>query len=100
MIAFTDSNGGYYQHDGDNTPLWAIGMTPTPVVPVIPPDPKDAIRAEIKRMEDYENLPRGTREFMLLYMESSFTAPQLALNIGYTNMKAFDSAIIALRNQL
>lgn len=63
-------------------------------------DPKDAIRAEIKRLETEQLMPRGTREFMLLFMESSFTAPQLALNIGYVNMKAFDNQIKVLRDQL
>lgn len=63
-------------------------------------DPKDVIRAEIKRMETEQLMPRATREFMLLFMEGSFTPAQLSANTGYANMKAFDNQITALRNQL
>lgn len=64
------------------------------------PDPKDAIRAQIKSMEDRENLPRVTREFMLLTMEAQFAPSVLAQNIGYVNLKAFDAQIKTLRDQL
>lgn len=64
------------------------------------PDPKDLIRAQIKRMEQEQLMPRGTREFMLLFMEGSFTPAQLAQNIGYAGIKAFDNQIKALRDQL
>jgi hypothetical protein len=64
------------------------------------PDPKDAIRAQIKSMEDRENLPRVTREFMLLTFEAQFPAAVLAQHDGYVRLKAFDAEIAALRNQL
>lgn len=64
------------------------------------PDPKDAIRAQIKSLEQAQLMPRATREFMLLFMEGSFTSTQLAANIGYQGVKAFDNQIKALRDQL
>jgi hypothetical protein len=64
------------------------------------PDPKDVIRAQIKAMETEKMMPRATREFMLLFLEASFTPEQLAQNIGYTGVKAFDNQIKALRDQL
>ena len=64
------------------------------------PDPKDAIRAQIKKLEQDQLMPRATREFMLLFMESQFPANQLAQSIGYTGMKAFDNQIKTLRDQL
>lgn len=102
MIAFTDSNGGYYQADLPEwlVPLWAIGMTPCEVIPPPIVYPKDAIRAQIKSMEQAQLMPRATREFMLLFMETSFTPAQLAQNIGYVGIKAFDAQIKALRDQL
>ena len=73
----------------------AIHAANQPVV-----DPKDAIRAQIKAMEQAQLMPRATREFMLLFMETSFTPAQLAQNIGYVGIKAFDAQIKALRDQL
>jgi hypothetical protein len=64
------------------------------------PDPKDAIRAQIKKLEQDQLMPRATREFMILFMETSFTPAQLAQNIGYVGIKAFDNSIKALRDQL
>lgn len=64
------------------------------------PDPKDVIRAQIKAMEQAQLMPRATREFMLLFIETSFTPAQLAQNIGYVGIKAFDAQIKALRDQL
>ena len=66
----------------------------------ITPDPKDAIRAQIKKLEQDQLMPRATREFMLLFMESQFPASQLAQSIGYQGMKAFDNQIKVLRDQL
>ena len=63
-------------------------------------DQKDAIRAQIKALEQAQLMPRATREFMLLFMETSFTPAQLAQNIGYVGIKAFDAQIKALRDQL
>lgn len=65
-----------------------------------PPDPRDVIKAEIAQLEKEQLLPRATRDFMLLFMESNFTPEQLAGNPGYNAVKAFDNNIIALRNQL
>jgi hypothetical protein len=65
-----------------------------------PPDPKDAIRAQIKSMEDRENLPRVSREFMLGTFEAQFPANVLAQHEGYVRLKAFDNQIKALRDQL
>jgi hypothetical protein len=73
----------------------AIRAANQPVV-----DQKDAIRAQIKKLEQEQLMPRATREFMLLFMESQFPANQLAQSIGYTGMKAFDNQIKALRDQL
>ena len=64
------------------------------------PDPKDAIRAQIKAMEDRENLPRVSREFMLGTFEAQFPANVLAQHEGYVRLKAFDAQIKALRDQL
>jgi hypothetical protein len=64
------------------------------------PDPKDAIRAQIKAMEDRENLPRVSREFMLGTFEAQFPANALAQHEGYVRLKAFDTQIKALRDQL
>lgn len=95
-----DKNGNLYQGDcaiGDReatteeVAAWAAAHIP---------DPKDAIRAQIKSMEDRKNLPRVSREFMLLTMEAQFPANVLAQNIGYVNLKAFDTQIKALRDQL
>jgi hypothetical protein len=73
----------------------AIRAASLPVV-----DPKDAIRAQIKSMEDRENLPRVSREFMLGTFEAQFPANVLAQHEGYVRLKAFDAEITALRDQL
>ena len=64
------------------------------------PDPKDAIRAQIEALEREQLMPRATREFMLLFMETQFTPEVLALNPGYMAVKAFDNQIKDLRAQL
>ena len=64
------------------------------------PNPKDVIRAQIKAMETEKMMPRATREFMLLFLEASFTPEQLSQNIGYAGVKAFDNQIKVLRDQL
>jgi hypothetical protein len=68
--------------------------------PVAQVDPKDAIRAQIKQLESEQLMPRATREFMLLFMETSFTPEQLTANPGYQSVKAFDNQIKELRAQL
>ena len=58
------------------------------------------LKAEIAAMEIGNLMPRATREFMLLFMESQGKPEQLAKNIGYVKVKAFDEQIIALRKLL
>ena len=62
--------------------------------------PSMETKLQIARLESQQLMPRATREFMLLSMESMFTAEQLALNPGYVAVKAFDSDIANLRAQL
>jgi hypothetical protein len=69
------------------------------------PDPKDAIREQIKQLEAKQLeakqlMPRATREFMLTFMEMNAPAEVLAVNPGYQAVKAFDLQIKALRDQL
>lgn len=63
-------------------------------------DPTSAIRAEIKQLEDAQLMPRATREFMLMYMETNAPAEVLEVNPGYQAVKAFDEQIKLLRAQL
>ena len=55
------------------------------------------VNARIDLLERETLLPRATREFMLLFMESSFPAESLAVNPGYQRVKAFDLKIKAVR---
>ena len=64
------------------------------------PDPKNAIRAQIKQLEAEQLMPRAVREYMLLDLEYRFPAEVLAVNPGYQAVKAFDNQIKALRDQL
>lgn len=68
---------------------------PEPVQPYVP-----TALDQIRTLETQQLMPRATREFMLLSMESMFTAEQLALNPGYVAVKAFDVQIAGLRAQL
>jgi len=66
-------------------------------LPILPPeDPKALIREQIKQLEQAQLMPRATREFMLLYVETN----NLTAMPGYAPLKAFDNQIVALRNQL
>jgi hypothetical protein len=58
------------------------------------------VRAEIAALEGSQLMPRATREFMLLSMEAQAPAEVLAEHYGYRVVKAFDSRIAALREQL
>lgn len=98
MYAFALGDG-YYQTT-EQSPAWAVGMTSVAVVPADVPDPKEAIRSEILNLELTQLLPRATREFMLLAMEAQAPAAVLALNPGYSAVKAFDTQIAALRAML
>lgn len=64
------------------------------------PDPVLTITSQIEAMEREQLMPRATREFMLLFMETNFTPELLAVNPGYQAVKAFDNQIVALRGQL
>ena len=101
MRYFKDSADGFYSAADDVQPLesWAeISESEwLELNPIVQPDPKDAIRAQIKQLESEQLMPRATREFMLLSMEAQFTPTQLAKNPGYQAVKAFDNQIVALR---
>lgn len=56
-----------------------------------------SIQSEIDALERNQLMPRATREFMLLSMESQFTPAQLLQNPGYQAVKEFDNQIVALR---
>lgn len=58
------------------------------------------IKSKIEALEKEQLMPRATREFMLKYLEATFTAEQLSENPGYVKLKAFDDLISELRNQL
>lgn len=96
-------DGAYIPADPANTDYAAYlawldaGNTPEPADL---PDHKNAIRAQIKALETEQLMPRATREFMLLFMETQFTPEVLALNPGYMAVKAFDNQIKDLRAQL
>lgn len=53
MIAFTDSNDGYYQVDAPDgfVPEWAKDMIPCEVVQMVEPDSSEAVQSEINRLE-------------------------------------------------
>jgi hypothetical protein len=70
------------------------------VQPADTPDPTIAIRQQIDGLEHQQMLPRATREFMLLSMQSMATPEQLQANPGYKAVKAFDDQIGTLRAQL
>jgi len=71
----------------------AQGNTPEPADI---PDPKEAIKAQIASLEQAQLMPRATREFMLLFVETN----NLTAMPGYAPLKAFDDQIKALRDQL
>lgn len=54
----------------------------------------------IDRIERENMMPRATREFMLAFMEASFTPAQLTTNIGYQKVKALDDQLRAERAKL
>lgn len=73
----------------------AIQLANEPVI-----DPKVAISAEIAQLERDSMLPRVTREFMLLFMQSQANPEQLATMPAYVRVKALDTQIATLRDQL
>lgn len=70
------------------------------IVPYVQPGILRNIKSEIAQLESAQLMPRVTREFMLAFTESAYTPEQLALNIGYTRLKAFDEEVKALRELL
>jgi len=54
----------------------------------------------IERLERENMMPRATREFMLAFMEASFTPAQLTVNIGYQKVKALDDLLRTERAKL
>ena len=58
------------------------------------------LQAQIESEERNAMLPRVVREFMLGLTEAQFTPEQLALNTGYTKLKALDDGIKAKRKQI
>lgn len=57
-------------------------------------------KEEISSLEAQQLLPRITREFILQFCETTYTPEQLAQNVGYTKLKAFDNQIVALRDEI
>lgn len=90
---FDLSNGEETTRDYTQDELDALASAPQP-------DPKDAIRAQIKQLESEQLMPRATREFMLTFMELNAPDEVLAVNPGYQAVKAFDNQIKALRDLL
>jgi len=94
---------------------WAQPMSPVPeestevtymTGPLSQEERAVRIVARIDAMERQEQLPRPTREFMLLQLEpvaaeQCITMEQLRANhYAYRRVKEFDEAIAALRSQL
>lgn len=89
----------YHSYLLDGQSLGKIIVSDAKGYPILQ-DAPDAIRnihEEIDALERTQLMPRATREFMLLSMESQFTPAQLLQNPGYQAVKAFDNQIVALR---
>lgn len=80
--------------------LRAVPPPPPPEPPAPSPTESELAKLRIEILEREQMMPRATREFMLTFMEVSFTPEQLALNYGYQAVKAFDNEIVALRAHL
>lgn len=98
IVWYINQAGGLYYGDmiaGDRE------ATPEEVAALRPaPDPKQALRDQIVALEREQLMPRATREYMLLDLESRFAPEVLALNPGYQAVKAFDNQIRDLRGML
>jgi hypothetical protein len=90
----------------DDRYFW-VGETLAGAVRTITNTPKDpamvaemkasGVQAHIDRLEREVQIPRPTREFMMLFMETNFPAEALANHFGYQKVKAFDAKIKAVR---
>ncbi len=94
VVAVFDEDG-ISRTSGLASALVPEGATIEPADPVV----RD-IKSEIAQLESTQLMPRVTREFMLAYAMTVYTPEELALNIGFAKLKAFDDEIKALRDQL
>jgi hypothetical protein len=98
------------QNDGEETTVRTEELVgATRLITYSPRDPASVtalrqarIKQEITGLEAEQILAfaRLTREFMLGWAEMTYTPAQLAQNIGYQRLKAFDQALAAKRSQL
>lgn len=109
MRAFKDQHDGYYQHDGDDVPAWAVNLVPCDLVTPPAPTPeeiKKQKKAEIVSIEKDTLMNRAVREFMLLSAEAQAAAQGITpeqlytLNPAYKSVKDVDNQISALRAKL
>jgi hypothetical protein len=118
MIAFTDLNGGYYQVDAPEgfVPEWAKNMTSCEVIPTPTSDPKDAIRAQIRALEQTyaDAQAKLTRQSLLTLALDKFCADPAAVGLtrdqvhellmaaggGYAQLFNLEQTVAALRAQL
>ena len=91
---FRRSNGQFYH--GDMVP----GDRPATMEELVERngvERKLQAAAQIRALEVEQIMPRATREFMLLTMETDYTPQVLAQHAGYDKLKAFDTQIAQLR---
>lgn len=101
MPHYKDATGKLYFLDdashADLLPAGCVAITLEEAAALAPqPDTQATIKAQIAALEFKELMPRATREFMLLYLETN----GLTAVPGYAPVKAFDNQIAALRAQL
>lgn len=87
LIYEGDCHAGDRAATSEEMAAWELSKLPSP-------------QSQIEALEREQLMPRATREFMLLFMETQFTPEVLALNPGYMAVKAFDNQIKDLRAQL
>jgi len=88
-IIFDVSTGSVTEQELTQTEIDEVLAQPQPTGP----KPLEQIAA----LEREQLMPRATREFMLMFMESSAPPEVLAVNYGYQAVKAFDNRIKDLR---
>jgi hypothetical protein len=102
MFYFLDAGDGFYALEvlPLNTPDGWTQITDDEAVAYkyVPPPPSPL--EQIRALEQEQLMPRATREFMLLFMETQAPPEVLAVNLGYIAVKAFDGQIKELRDQL